>query len=149
MVEVELFGTELLHGSPESAEIRRLVDIAAEAVGIGDGHLAIEFVEPGRMATVNQEHRGEPEPTDVLSFPIDGPRALAQPARRADDAASAAPPPPPAPRELGDVLVCPECAGDVREAVVHGVLHLFGMDHDTDDGEMLALQVQLLGGGAG
>jgi ssRNA-specific RNase YbeY (16S rRNA maturation enzyme) len=47
-------------------------------------------------------------------------------------------------RELGDVLICPEHTADVREAIVHGVLHLVGMDHETDDGEMLALQRELL-----
>jgi len=48
------------------------------------------------------------------------------------------------PRELGDIVICPECTADVREAVVHGMLHLLGMDHETDDGEMLSLQVDLL-----
>ena len=57
----------------------------------------------------------------MLSFPIDG----------AGDAAG--------PRELGDVVICPAHTADLREAVVHGVLHLLGMDHETDDGEMLAL----------
>jgi ssRNA-specific RNase YbeY (16S rRNA maturation enzyme) len=47
-------------------------------------------------------------------------------------------------RELGDVVICPEHAVDVREAIVHGMLHLLGMDHETDDGEMLALQRELL-----
>jgi probable rRNA maturation factor len=63
----------------------------------------------------------------VLSFPIDG-----------DDAA------PIGPRELGDVVICPEHTADLREAIVHGVLHLLGMDHEDDDGEMLALQRELL-----
>ena len=67
------------------------------------------------------------EPTDVLSFPIDGDT-----------------PTPAGPRELGDVVICPEHTADLREAVVHGVLHLVGMDHETDDGEMLALQRELL-----
>ena len=48
------------------------------------------------------------------------------------------------PRELGDVVICPEETEDLREAVVHGVLHLAGMDHETDDGEMLALQREIL-----
>jgi probable rRNA maturation factor len=48
------------------------------------------------------------------------------------------------PRELGDVVVCPGYADDVSEAVVHGVLHLLGMDHERDGGEMLALQARLL-----
>jgi probable rRNA maturation factor len=44
------------------------------------------------------------------------------------------------PRELGDVVICPEHTADMVEAVVHGVLHLCGHDHETDDGEMFALQ---------
>ncbi len=48
------------------------------------------------------------------------------------------------PRELGDVVICPEHTEDLEEAVVHGVLHLVGMDHETDEGEMLALQAQIM-----
>ena len=48
------------------------------------------------------------------------------------------------PRELGDVVICPERTEDLTEAVVHGVLHLCGYDHETDDGEMLALQDRLM-----
>ncbi len=48
------------------------------------------------------------------------------------------------PRELGDIVICPEHTADLREAVIHGALHLTGMDHETDDGEMLALQAELL-----
>jgi probable rRNA maturation factor len=44
------------------------------------------------------------------------------------------------PRELGDVVICPEHTQDLTEAVVHGVLHLCGFDHETDGGEMLELQ---------
>jgi probable rRNA maturation factor len=46
-------------------------------------------------------------------------------------------------RELGDVVICPEHTQDLVEAVVHGVLHLTGMDHETDEGEMLALQAEI------
>ena len=42
------------------------------------------------------------------------------------------------------MVICPEHTVDLREAIVHGVLHLIGMDHETDDGEMLALQDRLL-----
>jgi len=62
----------------------------------------------------------------VLSFPV-------------DEGAPAS-----GPRELGDVLICPEHTEDLREAVVHGALHLAGMDHERDDGEMLALQREIL-----
>ena len=48
------------------------------------------------------------------------------------------------PRELGDIVICPAHTADLREAIVHGALHLSGMDHETDDGEMLALQSELM-----
>ncbi len=50
-------------------------------------------------------------------------------------------------RELGDIVICPEHTIDLRAAVVHGMLHLLGMDHERDDGEMLALQDDLLQAG--
>ena len=48
------------------------------------------------------------------------------------------------PRELGDVVICPEHTEDLLEAILHGVLHLVGMDHELDSGEMLAIQAELL-----
>jgi probable rRNA maturation factor len=121
-VAVEVFGRAL----PE-AEVRRAALLAASAVGIEDGHLAVSFVSPEAIAALNEEHRGKEGPTDVLSFPIDG-----------------TDPDPLGERELGDVIICPEHTTDLTEAVVHGVLHLAGMDHETDRGEMLALQDRLM-----
>ena len=62
----------------------------------------------------------------MLSFPVDGVGSAA------------------GPRELGDVVICEAETADVEEAVVHGVLHLCGHDHETDDGEMLALQHRVM-----
>jgi probable rRNA maturation factor len=108
------------------AELRPAAVAALEAAGIEDGHLSVELVGAGRIRELNREHRGVDRPTDVLSFPIDG----------AGPAAG--------PRELGDVVICPEHAADLAEATVHGVLHLCGYDHETDEGEMLALQARVL-----
>ena len=107
-------------------EVERLVALALASAGVDGGHVAVEFVGAERIAELNAEHRGKDEPTDVLSFPIDG----------AD--------PSPGPRELGDIVICPPHTADLREAIVHGALHLAGMDHETDDGEMLALQRELM-----
>jgi probable rRNA maturation factor len=96
------------------------------AVGITDGHVAISFIDPSHMRRLNNEHRGIDKPTDVLSFPIDGTGPTA------------------GPRELGDVVICPERTTDLTEAVVHGVLHLCGYDHEKDTGEMLTLQDEIL-----
>ena len=109
-----------------AGEVRRACVAAASARGIEEGHVAVEFVGPERIAALNAEYRGHEAPTDVLSFPVDGNGAA------------------PGERELGDVVICPEHSGDLLEVVVHGVLHLTGMDHETDDGEMLALQAELL-----
>jgi probable rRNA maturation factor len=135
MLDVEVFGTRLAPGAPPAAEVRRLCALAAASAGVTDGHLAIEYVDSERIARLNAEHRRRPVPTDVLSFPIDGLDMSAA----AADGDSARPP-----RELGDIVICPEHTADLREAIVHGVLHLLGMDHETDEGEMLALQRELL-----
>jgi probable rRNA maturation factor len=123
MIELDIVGTAPL----AAAEIERLAALAAASAGVADGHLAIEFVGPARIRELNRQHRAADSPTDVLSFPIDG------------DAAE-----PAGPRELGDVVICPEHTVELREAVVHGVLHLLGMDHEVDEGEMLVLQRELL-----
>jgi probable rRNA maturation factor len=75
---------------------------------------------------LNGLHRGIDQATDVLSFPVDE----AGPAR--------------GPRELGDVVICEEQTTDLAEAVVHGVLHLCGYDHESDGGQMLALQDRVM-----
>lgn len=129
MIDVEVFGAGLLPDALRPLEVSELCTRTAAHMGIEDAHVAVEFVGAERIAQLNGEHRARPEPTDVLSFPIDG----VEP-RVADGV----------PRELGDVVICPEHTHDLREAVVHGMLHLLGMDHETDDGEMLELQRALL-----
>jgi probable rRNA maturation factor len=121
-LEVEVIGSAAI----DEAEVVRLATLAAASAGVEDGHVAIEFVDGERIRELNRTYRGKDAPTDVLSFPIDE-----------DGEAYGA-------RELGDVIISPEHTADLREAVVHGVLHLTGMDHETDDGEMLALQREIL-----
>jgi probable rRNA maturation factor len=127
VIEVEIVGAALVHDAPPADEVERLCVLATASAGIEEGHVAIEYVDPRRIAQLNAEHRGKPAPTDVLSFPIDG--AVCHDG---------------VPCELGDVVICPEHTADLREAIVHGVLHLVGMDHETDNGQMLALQARLL-----
>jgi probable rRNA maturation factor len=107
-------------------ELREAVGAALEAAGVADGHLAVELVGEDRIRELNRAHRGVDAPTDVLAFPLDGPGPTA------------------GPRELGDVAICPPRCTDVTEAAVHGVLHLCGLDHEVDDGEMLALQAAVM-----
>ena len=121
MLEVEVIGTAAI----PAVEVERLASLAASSGGVEDGHVAVEFVDSDRIRDLNREYRGKDRPTDVLSFPVDG----------NGDAFGE--------RELGDVVISPADTEDLREAVVHGVLHLTGMDHETDGGEMLALQAEI------
>jgi probable rRNA maturation factor len=109
-------------------ELRQATAATLQAAGVSDGHLSVELVGAKRITELNREHRALDEPTDVLSFPIDGAGEVA------------------GPRELGDVVICPEHTADLIEATVHGVLHLCGYDHETDSGEMLALQGRVITG---
>ena len=111
----------------DSAALVRLATFALDQLRIHpQAELSILLVDEKTMTSYHQKYMGEDGPTDVLSFPLD------------EDGETHGP------RELGDVLICPEHTVDLEEAVVHGVLHLTGMDHEEDDGEMLALQAELL-----
>ena len=125
-IEIEVNGAELDGG--DAVRFERAALAALDAAGVGDGHLAINFVDADAIRLLNAEYRDCDRPTDVLSFPVDeaGPSM--------------------GPRELGDVVICPSETEDLDEAVVHGVLHLCGYDHEIDDGEMLALQDRVMAG---
>jgi probable rRNA maturation factor len=89
--------------------------LAAE--GIDAGELGLAFVGPDESRALKQEHLGIDEATDALAFPID---AL-------DDL------PDGLPRQLGDVVMCPQVVGDDwRAPLVHAVLHLVGYDHGSE-----------------
>ncbi len=134
MLEVEVIGVEVVAPAgvdepvdgPTAAEVGELCTLALSSAGIDEGHVAVSFVDEDRIRELNRDYRYHDEPTDVLSFGVDevGPAA--------------------GPRELGDIVICPEHTPDVREAIIHGALHLSGMDHETDEGEMLALQAELM-----
>ena len=72
------------------SELHDATSAALDAAGVSDGHLSVELVSAERITELNRDHRGLDEPTDVLSFPIDGAGEVA------------------GPRELGDVVICPE-----------------------------------------
>jgi probable rRNA maturation factor len=85
--------------------------------GVDDGELGLAFVGLEEMRGLKREHLGIDEPTDVLSFPIDG----------RDDLPSGVP------RVLGDVILCPQVVGDEwRRPLTHGLLHLLGFDHGEE-----------------
>lgn len=127
MLDIEVIGVELIDSEgPTAVEVEELCALALSSAGIGDGHVAVEFVDEDRIRDLNREFRNLDAPTDVLSFGVD------------EDGRTAGP------RELGDIVICPAHTEDLREAILHGALHLSGMDHETDEGEMLALQAELM-----
>ncbi len=124
MIEVEVENRSGAEVDAEGAVALTRRTLAAE--GIEAGELGIQFVGTDEMRDLKREHLGIDEATDVLSFPIDGREAL----------------PDGVPRQLGDVVLCPEVVGEEwRWPLVHGLLHLLGYDHGA---EMEAREQELL-----
>ncbi len=115
MIEVEVAnrsGAEV--DETAAVELARTV-LAGE--GVAAGELGLAFVGPDESRALKREHLGVDEATDALAFPIDGLAAL----------------PDGMPRQLGDVVVCPEVVGDEwRRPLVHALLHLVGYDHGPE-----------------
>ena len=112
-VEVENRSGVEVNGDAAARAARRV--LAAE--GMESAELGIAFVAPEESRTLKREHLGIDEQADVLSFPVDGRGPL----------------PEGLPRQLGDVVVCPQVAGTAWEAaLVHGLLHLLGYDHGDE-----------------
>jgi probable rRNA maturation factor len=115
MVEIEVVnrsGNDLDLGAASD-----LIREVLQAEGIGDGELGLQLVGPQEIRDLKREHLGIDEQTDALAFPIDGRDEL----------------PAGMPRQLGDVVLCPEVVGDAWCApLVHAVLHLVGYDHGPE-----------------
>jgi probable rRNA maturation factor len=111
---------ELENRSGESIDQKAIADVCRlvlEAEGVSDGDLGIALVVPEEIQTLKREHLGVDEATDVLSFPIDGRDQL----------------PTGLPRQLGDVVLCPQVVGEEwRGPLVHGLLHLLGYEHGDE-----------------
>ena len=112
MVEIEVAnrsGAELDLGAAKEL-IRRV--LAAE--GVGEGEVGLQLVGPAEMRALKRDHLGVDEETDALAYPIDGREVL----------------PAGLPRQLGDVVLCPQVVGEAwRPPLVHALLHLLGYDH--------------------
>ena len=88
-----------------------------EAEGVVEGELGLSFVGGEEIRALKREHLAIDEVTDVLSFPIDGLGDL----------------PAGLPRQLGDVVICPEVVGaEWRKPLLHGLLHLLGYEHGPE-----------------
>jgi probable rRNA maturation factor len=126
---------------------RVLTDIGVE----GEAELSVLYLDEAQMAVLNHQFMGHDGPTDVLSFPIDGvpepsTSGVTPPGRSPYD-------PDDQPLLLGDVVICPAVADRQAEGhagtyddelallLVHGILHLMGMDHAADD-ERMAMQAR-------
>jgi len=101
--------------------------------------VSVAFVDDDAMRELNKRFRRKDKTTDVLTFPADD--SYGEPAQDG--------------RPLGDIVICVDQARrqaaeekhslaiEVRYLLLHGILHAFGYDHETDDGEMNALEVEL------
>ncbi len=115
MVEVEVENR-----SGEDVDADAAVELARSvlaAEGVEDGELGLAFVGADEIRALKRDHLGVDEETDALAFPLDGRDEL----------------PAGVPRQLGDVVVCPEVVGKAwRAPLVHAVLHLLGYDHGNE-----------------
>lgn len=123
MIEIEVENRSGAEVDAQGAvEVARRV-LAAE--GIDSGELGLAFVGPDESRALKREHLGIDEATDALAFPIDGRGQV----------------PDGVPRQLGDVVVCPQVVGEAwRAPLVHALLHLVGYDHGA---EMAAREAEL------
>jgi probable rRNA maturation factor len=115
VIHIEVANRSGLEVDEAAAEAIARRVLAAEGVEAGD--LGIAFVGPDESRALKRDHLGIDEAADVLSFPVDGREQL----------------PDGLPRQLGDVVVCPEVTGpDWRAPLVHGLLHLLGYEHGEE-----------------
>ena len=141
MTAVEVTGSVPRFPRREIVAFVRKVLLALERIDhpgeISD--VSIAFVDDDAMQALNRRFRRKNRTTDVLTFPADD--SYADPARRG--------------RPLGDIVISLQrarlqaaeehhsLATEVRYLLLHGVLHALGHDHETDDGEMNALEVRV------
>jgi probable rRNA maturation factor len=115
MVEIEV-----ANRSGKDLDLEAASELIREVLreeGICDGELGLQLVGPEEIRELKRDHLGIDEETDALAFPIDGRDEL----------------PAGVPRQLGDVVLCPEVVGAAwRAPLVHAVLHLVGYDHGAD-----------------
>lgn len=142
MIEVQIDDRHRLLNDKELRLIRGLIDTAAHRLDLSRGELSLTFVTDEEIRRLNRRYRGIDQPTDVLSFPMHGPEEW--PALLAKDQYVV----------LGDVIISiPRAKAQAQELghsyqrelgflLVHGLLHLRGYDHDTEENERLMFRLQ-------
>ncbi len=122
-------------GAPGAVRVRRLLSAAARAARAQGSGVSVLFCADARMRALNRRWRGKDKSTDVLAFPTNGTGAGRG--------------------FLGDIVISvpyaarearrrrEPAAREVDRLLVHGLLHLMGYDHETDGGEMEALEARL------
>ena len=115
MVEIE--ASNRSGAALDLGAVAELIRAVLHAEGIDDGELGVQLVPPDEIRALKRDHLGIDEETDALAFPIDGRDEL----------------PAGMPRQLGDVVLCPQVVGEQwRAPLVHAVLHLVGYDHGSE-----------------
>lgn len=112
-----MLDVEVVNRTEAEPDVEAMVALTRDvlaAEGIDDGELGLSLVGPDEIRELKRDHLGVDESTDALAFPIDGRDEL----------------PPGLPRQLGDVVICPDVVGEAwRGPLVHALLHLVGYDH--------------------
>lgn len=134
----------------DCGQIRDTIQGFLEKLDLGDWQVAVVFVGLEQSAQFNREYRGKSGPTDVLSFPFFPDLEPGQLPKVDSDNET---------KDLGDIIACPErIANDAKdhgvefnerfeEILAHGLVHLLGYDHETDEQykAMKAVEEKLLG----
>jgi probable rRNA maturation factor len=111
---------DVVNRSGEEVDEAAAVELARSVLageGVAAGELGLAFVKPDESRALKREHLGIDEATDALAFPIDGLTEL----------------PDGVPRQLGDVVLCPDVVGEEwRGPLVHALLHLVGYGHGPE-----------------
>lgn len=150
MSTIEVFvADEQADETVDAGRWRDLARAVLQAEGVrGEAELSVLYVDEPAMSELNQRFMGRTGPTDVLSFPIDGDEIDPDRGSRPSDSRGPGPFDEPdssdLPKLLGDVVVCPSVArrnapdhagtfdDEMALLLVHGILHLLGMDHHED-----------------
>lgn len=149
---VPALGVSLVGSAADRAAARGLAGwLAATAPRTARGQVTVAIVSDVRMRQLNRQFRGIDRATDVLSFPS----AAALPAATGRAGGATRPAGSGPPRELGDIVIARGVAArqaraaghrpgtEYRVLALHGLLHLLGYDHETDDGEMARVEARL------